>query len=1509
MVVEKNLIKKFTLLKILLVLNHIYSLLCECDKSQPILKNNICVSTYCTEEQFKSGECVINEEITKTQWLTNIIKFEKTNGYISLTFEDKSQQNLLFLTISSNNKDQKYLVMDSLNFEYNILNLTDNNEIITPQLYPLILSQKNYFILIGIENSNIIVIDETREIEDYLTLNSSYFLNYTNKVIKGIESLCFFYNEEHFIYATITQKSDDLTDYYLTFFDHIIENKLNMNNDFYFKLNYIKDIDLTKGNFVSCSIIDETDGHVTCFYLSSDNSYTITVVQNTNTDFIIQSKNIIGSPSNLNENNLYFLKVISIDDYKVIYSYFSGDEDNIPTFLIREISTSDFSLSNLYSDFPSIYLYDYEFNNNIKYNDLAIVGTKQFFFISTNDNKDTLIIANIYIYIISTTTYKLIIRYYTIKLKEYYYLQILNGFKAVYLRTDYLALAFDFCNYDLCSNSNTENNNAGLIFFSYINYNNQQRVDFDFIEYAFKYNRNYILVNFTENITIENNIFGYSFTEVSVSYYEYNENIMKFYKEEDLLDLDEDDSYYLNPEDKIKAEVIDYSLKTNNYFLDFILSIDEPSEINEYNQYCDKINDTLGDQSDNQSFLSKNKYSLYISYYFTISQNLSTICSNPNCTLCLEADRDYCLVCENDSYEVLYGDYKFGKLKICINPETESTIPISSEETQQITDISKTSSELSFKDIIEDKYKDVALSDDQLDKLYNDIKDYINNDYNGENTIINKGNTKIQISTLDSQLDSELSNVDLRECAEILKEKYSKTNNDSLIILKFDIKPENEKSTYVQYEIYDKNSNQFLSLEECEGMNVIINSPIDIDSYIESLYETMSKSGYNLFDANDSFYNDICAVYTTQNGTDILLYDRRMDIYQSTINISLCQEGCIFLSYNSETKKAECNCPIQKEKIQTNTSKMEFEKNGIIEEFRSILRDSNFKVMKCYKLIFNPKVFIKNIGSIVMTIALVIFLSLIIFYFAKSSKIISFYIQSIIKLRVLDNNANKNISNNNANNDINKNNDKIIDNNIDSKNNNLGNSDVQNVGNIDNIDINKKSKKVLKQKRSKIITTVIKKKKKVPKKSMLPILPFNNINNNNIKLNTDYKNAPPKKNQNKTEDFLLEADNKNLNNKINDKNKFFQFNKGSGDNSIDNNKYIKNKMNNKNNIFNFNQGSNISNENNKNEIININHEIPNVEINNQQKENTRLEDKNIKIFAYKNKSSIKEKGKIKKKTKGHSNSVIGRSVNFIENIKEKNGIDSNNIKPFIEKINTDNLNINNEVEKFNDQEMNTLEYEKALILDKRNYFQYYYSLLKKKQLILFTFFPTNDYNIMALKISLFIVSACLYFTIDAFFFSDETMHKIYKDNGAFNILYRIPQIIYSSIIPSIINMILKTLSLSEKDLLKIKQEKDIKDLVNKAKKIERCIYIKFIIFFLISLMLMLFFWYFISCFCAVYNNTQMILIKDSLISFGISMLYPFGLNLIPGFFRIPALRAEKKDKKCLYKISQYIALI
>ena len=82
--------------------------------------------------------------------------------------------------------------------------------------------------------------------------------------------------------------------------------------------------------------------------------------------------------------------------------------------------------------------------------------------------------------------------------------------------------------------------------------------------------------------------------------------------------------------------------------------------------------------------------------------------------------------------------------------------------------------------------------------------------------------------------------------------------------------------------------------------------------------------------------------------------------------------------------------------------------------------------------------------------------------------------------------------------------------------------------------------------------------------------------------------------------------------------------------------------------------------------------------------------------------------------------------------------------------------------------------------------------------------------------------------------------------------------------------------------------------------------IKFLLFFLLRIIILLFCLYYISCFCAVYVNTQIALISDTFISYGLSMIYPFGIYLLPGILRFPALKAKSKDKKCLYKISNII---
>ena len=62
-------------------------------------------------------------------------------------------------------------------------------------------------------------------------------------------------------------------------------------------------------------------------------------------------------------------------------------------------------------------------------------------------------------------------------------------------------------------------------------------------------------------------------------------------------------------------------------------------------------------------------------------------------------------------------------------------------------------------------------------------------------------------------------------------------------------------------------------------------------------------------------------------------------------------------------------------------------------------------------------------------------------------------------------------------------------------------------------------------------------------------------------------------------------------------------------------------------------------------------------------------------------------------------------------------------------------------------------------------------------------------------------------------------------------------------------------------------------------------------------------------FCAIYRNTQTHLIKDTLISFGLSLLYPFLFYLIPGFFRIPSLSKEKNKRNYLYIVSKLLQMI
>jgi hypothetical protein len=276
----------------------------------------------------------------------------------------------------------------------------------------------------------------------------------------------------------------------------------------------------------------------------------------------------------------------------------------------------------------------------------------------------------------------------------------------------------------------------------------------------------------------------------------------------------------------------------------------------------------------------------------------------------------------------------------------------------------------------------------------------------------------------------------------------------------------------------------------------------------------------------------------------------------------------------------------------------------------------------------------------------------------------------------------------------------------------------------------------------------------------------------------------------------------------------------------------------------------------------------------------------------KNNNNKKTKSKISLKRFGNNNSsgenII--TINYTKNVYNKR----------------ENYKKKKKKQYLNDYELNSLSYDKALQFDKRTFFGYYKSLIKTKQIIIFSFFVKSDYNSRIIKIILFILSFAFFFSINALFFTDSTMHQIYIDNGVYDYLYQLPQIFYSAIISTVIDSVISYFSLTEESISEIRQKKlGIKE-TTKTKKLIKRIKIKFIIFLSLNFIFLGCIWYYLSIFCSIYKNTQIFLIKDTLISFGTSLVYPFFYNLIPGIFRIPALKAKKRDRNILYKISQFL---
>jgi hypothetical protein len=69
--------------------------------------------------------------------------------------------------------------------------------------------------------------------------------------------------------------------------------------------------------------------------------------------------------------------------------------------------------------------------------------------------------------------------------------------------------------------------------------------------------------------------------------------------------------------------------------------------------------------------------------------------------------------------------------------------------------------------------------------------------------------------------------------------------------------------------------------------------------------------------------------------------------------------------------------------------------------------------------------------------------------------------------------------------------------------------------------------------------------------------------------------------------------------------------------------------------------------------------------------------------------------------------------------------------------------------------LNNAPFEKAKKNDSRTWSGYYWSLLKAKQLFIFTFYTSGDYILRSTKIALFILFISFYLAFTALFFNDD----------------------------------------------------------------------------------------------------------------------------------------------------------
>jgi hypothetical protein len=114
--------------------------------------------------------------------------------------------------------------------------------------------------------------------------------------------------------------------------------------------------------------------------------------------------------------------------------------------------------------------------------------------------------------------------------------------------------------------------------------------------------------------------------------------------------------------------------------------------------------------------------------------------------------------------------------------------------------------------------------------------------------------------------------IDLSECEQLLRTENNIHDDVNLIFLKFEKLTKEASEKNVQFEVYNPNNKSQLDLSICYSTPVNLYMPVTLNEKTQSLYNNLKESGYDLFNENDSFYQEICTPYKSENQKMIQIF-------------------------------------------------------------------------------------------------------------------------------------------------------------------------------------------------------------------------------------------------------------------------------------------------------------------------------------------------------------------------------------------------------------------------------------------------------------------------------------------------------------------------------------------------------------------------------------------------------------------------------------------------------------